>query len=59
MKILTLCGKCRLLYESSSYSLKPYAYDRTTTQPEEKCSHCRKKRTGMEMYIVDTKKRRT
>lgn len=57
MKILTLCEKCRLLYEMS-YSVKPYYLTASTTQPAEKCEHCHKKRPFMKMYIIDAKKKR-
>lgn len=56
-RVLTLCEKCRELYEASSYSLKPLYYDNTTTIPEKKCSHCKKVRQGMKMYIIDTKRK--
>lgn len=56
MNILTLCEKCRELYELS-YSVKPYRVPNNTTQPEEKCSHCHKKRNDMKMYVIDRKRR--
>ena len=57
MKILTLCEKCRLLYEMS-YSVKKYHLIESTTKMEEKCAHCHKKRPHMGMYIIDSKKKR-
>lgn len=54
-QILTLCGKCRDIYEES-YSVKPYSFARATTQPEKKCAHCRKAVRDMKMYFIDKKR---
>lgn len=57
MKILTLCGKCRDLC-AESYSVKPYVFDRATTQPDKKCACCKKPFREMGMYIIDNKRGR-
>lgn len=55
-RILTLCAQCRATLEAG-YSVKSYYYERGTTKPEPKCQYCKKARSGMEMYIVDVKRR--
>lgn len=55
-RILTLCPQCRSLLEAG-YSVKTYYYERTTTKPESKCQNCKKSSSGLEMYIVDIKRR--
>lgn len=56
MRILTLCPQCRAELEVG-YSVRTYFYEKATTQPEKKCQKCHKVRTGMEMYIIDKKRK--
>ena len=55
-RILTLCEKCHAVFEEH-YSVKPYCYNRATTKPEKKCSHCKRNVRDMGMYIIDKKRR--